>query len=1039
MDYSFFSMKYFIIFFLFVSTEWLFAINDTTFFANKKAFFITDAFEENKGQIIGQDASEVLFVYKTEKMDVFILNGGLAYQFKSIDKTTNNSSVLNSYNKDFPTSTFPPSNATYRMDMLLMNANKKANISTYGKSNDYTNFYNFNALNVHRFDKIVFEEIYPNIDWVIYVNENGIKYDFIVKPNGNPELIKFTGKWIEKMYLDEIGNLHLENRLGEIQEQRPVSFQKGSNIETQFVVSNDTLSFNLTDYNQSDSIVIDPQIIWGSYYGGESSDQINAVSTDNQGNVYFCGGTSSFTGIASGGFSNTNPISAGFQAAFLVKFNAAGQRIWATYYGGQSYTGAFSCKVDSDQNIVIAGTTDCSSGISFNGFQNVYGGGVGIFDGDAFIAKFDSLGNRIWATYFGGFDGDSGTGMDIDNANNILLVGFTKSATGISLNGHQNSLQTSLTQDAKDGFLAKFTSSGALIWSTYFGGAEFDEIWSVSCGPSNEVFVAGRTSSINFPTLNAHQSSIGNPTSIITNDAFVAKFSSAGSLIWSTYYGGSSMDEAWGCSTDNLGNVFICGRTESNNAVFFNGFLNGTGGSFLAKFSPNGLRLWGTYLGQGNVGGNAEWGFSCATDALNNVYMVGRTDDPTIGFQGFQNTFQNTNVLSSDGYIAKFSPTGARIWVSYYGGQFVDGLRGCHVDQSNQLYVVGSTNSSNNIFFQGFQSTGQFDDGYIAKIGCPSPQLINLPTQICASSSLQLVPFPSGGNLQLLGQGQLLANQYTAPNVAQNTVVNIQYTINSTSFCPSATSVFSFTILPNITPSISITASEFDICADEQVDFTANIQNAGNAPEIQWFVNNNLVSENQSIFSSTSLVNNDIIQCVVSSDNFCASPITIQSNSITISVQPNPIVTIIYNTINGGLLIVDSGFDTYQWTINGAIITGAVSSTFAPFINGNYSIIVSNEFGCEASDSIILTTLSIDEVNNSAILYPNPNNGIFTIQRSTSEAIRCFIFDCSGQQVTTFETNNSVQEFDFSYLPKGVYFIYYAIDEAENRIKLVVN
>lgn len=1032
-------MKYFILFFLIVSAERLVASIDTSSFVDKNTLLITDAFEENKGQIIGQDASEVLFVYKTEIMDVFILNGGIAYQFKSFDKTPINKSVLTTQINEHQLPAFAPSNATYRMDMLLVNANKKAKISTYGKSEDYTNFYNFNALHVHRYDKIVFEEIYPNIDWVIYVNEKGIKYDFIVKPTGNPDLIKFRGKWIEKMYLDASGNLHLENRLGEILEQQPVSFQKGSNIATKFVLANDILSFKLADYQQSDAIVIDPQIIWGSYYGGESSDQINAVSTDNQGNVYFCGGTSSFTGIASGGFSNTNPISGGFQAAFLVKFNAAGQRIWATYYGGDSYTGAFSCKIDSDQNVIIAGTTDCVSGISFNGFQNIYGGGVGFFDGDAFIAKFDSLGNRIWATYFGGFDGDAGTGMDIDNANNILIVGFTKSATGISLNGYQNSLQTSLTQDAKDGFLAKFTSSGALLWSTYFGGNEFDEIWSVSCGPSNEVFVAGRTSSVNFPTLNAHQNSIGNPTSNITNDAFVAKFSSAGSLVWSSFFGGSSMDEAWGCSADNLGNVFICGRTESNNAVFFNGFLNGTGGSFLAKFSPNGVRLWGTYLGQGNVGGNAEWGFSCATDALNNVYMVGRTDDPTIGFQGFQNTMQNTNVTSSDGYIAKFSPTGARIWVSYYGGQFVDGLRGCHVDQSNQLYVVGSTNSSNNIFFQGFQSTGQFDEGYIAKIGCPSPQLINLPTQICASSSLQLVPFPSGGNIQLLGQGQLLANQYTAPNVLQNTVVNFQYTINSTSFCPSATSVFSLTILPNITPSLSITASDIDFCDNEQVDFTANIQNAGNMPEIQWFVNNNLVSEDQSLFTSTTLNNNDIIQCVVTSNYICASPITIQSNSITVSVQPNPIVSIIYNTINGGLLIVDSGFDSYQWLFNGAIITNATSSTYAPVLNGNYSIIVANEFGCEGSDTVILSTLSLDEVLATTFIYPNPNNGVFTIQKSTSEAVKCSIIDSSGQQVATFETNENLEQFDFSYLPKGFYFIYHTIDELENPIKLVVN
>jgi len=879
-------------------------------------------------------------------------------------------------------------------------------------------------MEVYSFEKIVYENIYPNIDWVIYKNERGVKYDFVVKPNGDPNQIQFKAKWVEKMSIDASGNLILENRLGKVQENKPISFQNEKQVETFFVLKENLLTFKLGDYNKNETIIIDPDLVWGSYYGGASSDAVFDIATDSQGNVYFCGSTLSTTGIAQGGFLNNSPVSGGFGAAFLVKFNADGQRIWGTYYGGTSYTGAFSCKIDSQDNIIIAGTTDCSTGISFNGYQNQYGGGGGLFDGDGFIVKFNPAGERIWATYFGGLEGDSGTGMDVDSQDNIYLTGWAKSFTGIALNGHQNNLNPIINlmnpQEPRDAYLAKFSSSGALLWSSYFGGSGPDEARSVNCANNGDVFIAGRTNSLDFPTLNPYQSSSGNPSTVFKRDGYLVKFSASGSLLWSTYFGGSETDEIWGCSSDNLGNVFICGRTNSSNNIFFNGFRNGNGGSFLAKFNSSGTRLWGTYYTLGDVESNGEWGFACATDTENNVYLAGRTGNSTnIASQGFQNTYGGGAI---DGYIVKFNPAGGRVWGSYYGGAFQDGIRGMHVDVANQIYVGGSTASSNNIFFQGFQSTVQNETGFIAKIGCPNPQLLSLPEEICANESISIVSFPVGGSLQLIGLGSLVNNTYTAPNAIQNTSVILQYTTLANSSCPSTSNSFTINVLPNVIASVNVTSNNLVICQDESAAFEANVQNAGSSPEVQWFLNNQLILEDSLTFISNTLSNNDIIKCVVISSNVCATPNEVQSNPINITVNPLPAVSVVFTDLNGGVLVSSTGFNSYQWFLNDQPISGANESTYIPTANGNYSVTVTNEFGCESSAGALLTILSLNGVvMESMSIYPNPNNGSFTIQHDlTSPKITVYSLD--GKVVFEGELMNKMTTMNLD-LMAGTYLV----------------
>ncbi len=131
-----------------------------------------------------------------------------------------------------------------------------------------------------------------------------------------------------------------------------MSFQQGETVATDFILKGDVVSFNIADYDRSKKLVIDPEIEWGTYYGGSGTDGLSSVTTDALGNVYACGITYGSNFLASGGFQNSNPaLMGGIAAAYLVKFNSEGDRIWATYYSGGGFTGGISVAVDDQQNV----------------------------------------------------------------------------------------------------------------------------------------------------------------------------------------------------------------------------------------------------------------------------------------------------------------------------------------------------------------------------------------------------------------------------------------------------------------------------------------------------------------------------------------------------------------------------------------------------------------------------------------------------------------------------------------------------------------
>ena len=195
---------------------------------------------------------------------------------------------------------------------------------------------------------------------------------------------------------------------------------------------------------------------WGTYFGGSADETGYGLAVDNGSNPVITGFTLSASGISTAG--THQPNIGGSGDAYIVKFNAAGVRQWGTYYGGLADDQGYAIAADVNSNILVTGPTSSSSGIASAGTYQINAAG----NYDAFVAKLDSAGNRLWGTYYGGSEEDKGWSIASDNNSNVLVMGYTLSTSGISTPGaHQPNYGGGIL-NLYDAFVAKFDAGCVL-------------------------------------------------------------------------------------------------------------------------------------------------------------------------------------------------------------------------------------------------------------------------------------------------------------------------------------------------------------------------------------------------------------------------------------------------------------------------------------------------------------------------------------------------------------------------------------------------
>jgi hypothetical protein len=351
---------------------------------------------------------------------------------------------------------------------------------------------------------------------------------------------------------------------------------------------------------------------------------------------------------------------------------------YSTYLGGHNEDFALNLAVDPTGAIYICGETHSSD------FPPVT---QTLPRSDVFITKLSPDGKSlIYSAFFPSGYSHEIMGIAVDAKGFVYLAGATKS----SKFPVKNAFQAKAGGGGVDGFILKLARSGkSLVYSSYIGGTKSEECAAVYADASGAAYLAGSTTSPDFPTKNAFQKPHGG----IRRDAFLAKVAPAGtSLVYSTCLGTTGDEICQGLAVEADGSATIAGNTTSSVFPVKSAFQKSYAGNwdgFVTKFSPTGDSLvYSSYLGGPGYDGIYNMGM----DAGGAVYLVGFTQ----GSFPLKNAFQKTRKGGSDAFVAKIEPNGKAIaYSSYLGGAGSDFASAVAVDGDGAAHVVGGTGSAN--------------------------------------------------------------------------------------------------------------------------------------------------------------------------------------------------------------------------------------------------------------------------------------------------------------------------------------------------------
>lgn len=607
-------------------------------------------------------------------------------------------------------------------------------------ANSIKNKNNKDITSVKVYEKLLYKNIYKNIDLLFYFSEkSGLKYDFLVNPGGNPADIKMEYIGTEGVVLNNDGSLVTKNSLMKISDSAPIAFHSYeksydsplNKIDCIYQVQNNEISFLLDNYEIENGLIIDPNLEWTFLFGGMDGDHGYSIQIDRNNNLYLAGNT------LSGDFPVTPGAwqyqKGGHFDAYIAKFTASGKLLWATFFGGTQAEYVYDMKLDRFGNIVIGGWTwSADMPVSEGAFQEIFGGAM--FTTDCFIAKFDNNGKWLWSTFYGSYANEHINAIDVDRNGLIAAVGWTNSRSFVvSPNAFQDTLR-----GAEDAFLARFTQDGEFIWATFYGSDSLDKATSVAYDKNGNIVMCGHTQSIRINVSNdAYQR-----VNMGGNDCFIAKFNPFGEMIWSTYFGRRSHDFAEDLVINQDNEIIICGRTSSDSLPFFTENIQShrknKEDAFLAKFSSSGNLLWGTYLG----GSEEDAAYAVNVDRNGEILVTGRTNSRD--FPVTPGAFMTENAGEFDAFITKIDKSGkSMFWSTYAGGTREEWGEDIISDDSLNVIVSGTTNSSDFPII-GDVSSDKFKgllDIFIMKF-CPTnpyPVITPLgPTEFCKGDSVIL-------------------------------------------------------------------------------------------------------------------------------------------------------------------------------------------------------------------------------------------------------------------------------------------------------------
>jgi gliding motility-associated-like protein len=982
----------------------LLAFSGNAFSQNSIGTSTTFGFIENKGQIIDQHKNqnaEVLYILPAASHSNLLLKkNGFSYDMYDYQSIESSNSIDQKGQLIFN-----------RLDVEFVDANPNVKVTASSPANDYLNYYtthlsNNNGYQTRHFQKIVYSNLYPGIDLIFYSNPKTgvrVKYDFVVHPGADLSQVKMKYSGYQQALIENDALIFSMGK-NTVMENIPSSWWQESGEKTDvhyeliYKGENELIvGLKKTESNPHQTLIVDPEpnLNWATYYGDTLTDIGTGIITDNLGFIYSTGITQSFTTLATSGV-HQDTMAGGFYDVYVTKFADNSVRLWSTYYGGSGMEKSNSIIVDTLDKISITGFTDSPDGIaSDSAFLETINSGTT----DAFVAKFDNNGLRLWSTYFGGEGEDSGNGIDTDFDGFIFVTGTTSNSnSGIASTG---AFQPS-SNGMNDAFLVKFDTLGYPIWSTYFGGSADDYGYAVS-EESGSIFITGKTSSSDLITSSGAYQNIysGN------DDAFITAFSSTGILKWSTFFGGPESDQSNDIEIFNS-KIYCTGTTKSDTLIAETGAwseqLSGLQDAFIIRLDTVGTKIWSTYFGKSND----ETGVGISIELDGGIYITGSTWSDSLATSNAHDTLYSG---SEDVYLAKFYPFGTQEWCSYYGASGSDVVAGVDVFGNTSIYLTGYTNStdsiSNSPSFQADFAGGIFD-AFIARFTtyksttpCSLSGGGSSGPTICEGDSIYI--FPEGGSLGtganwvwyengcgILGGGTqiYIGDTLIVAPLSTTTYFVRAESINNASDCGWIT----ISVVPG--PIAEITLND-SLCQG-----TTLFLNGSGGANYAWTGPNGFSSSIQNPFidSVSQIHTGDYILTV--DNNVCAD-----TDSAYFFVFPSAVLNFTADnptcaTGNDGSLSVQATGAapfTYFWQTS-----GSTDSTNINLNEGVYYVTVTDSNNCVFSDSAYITDPSLFIVDlSSTISFCNSPTGSATNTTSGINSPYEYLWNPSGDSLST--------------------------------------
>lgn len=576
-------------------------------------------------------------------------------------------------------------------------------------------------------------------DWRI--EGDALRFDLRFAAGVDPAAAAMRFDGADEVRVTEAGGLVLRTGPGELRMSPPVAWHETPEgrrpVAAQFAVEGGRVTFAVPDRDPAFALVVDPTITYASYFGGNDGERFVGLATDGDGGVCVGGRTESLDlDVTPNAFQQTH--AGGTGAAFpndyfAARFTGDGQSLdWCTFIGGSGWDDAYGAASDASGAVWIAGETASSNAPTAAAAQATNAGGLS----DGWIVKVAPGGNSLsWATYLGGSGQDEPLAVAVDPLGNALVTGWTGS-TDIPLVG---ALQPTQRGASSDAFVTRIPAAGgAFSFSTFLGGNGLDQGNAITADADGNVYVTGWTNSTDFVVSSAVQAAYKPSTGNPPNDAFVTKLAAdGGTVLWSTYYGGSGFDEAASIAVDAAGQAYVTGGTSSPDFPLRSPIQAARSGSddmFALKFTAAGSSMaWATLLG----GSGRDYGSAVGIDSSGNLCCVGFTsssDFPLVN--PVQGTFAGGGgaAYPSDTAIFRIRSDGTRLLAStYFGGSnFDDGLA-MSVDSGDAILFCGYTASPDFPAQNGLSgSLGGSDEAFIGRL---APVIPRAPGSFAATSA----------------------------------------------------------------------------------------------------------------------------------------------------------------------------------------------------------------------------------------------------------------------------------------------------------------